>query len=131
MKLMTPKFPCVIILGLSLNLLTGCANSFHAGTDPADPAIVSFTPNPTAVVAGGAVSLTGVFTNGTGVITPGNLSVTSGTAVSVTPMQTTAYVLTVSNTSGSTVARTVTVNVTPTAPAITSFTATPPSPPPR
>jgi len=127
MKLMTPKFPCVIILGLSLNLLTGCANSFHAGTDPADPAIVSFTPNPTAVVAGGAVSLTGVFTNGTGVITPGNLSVTSGTAVSVTPMQTTAYVLTVSNTSGSTVARTVTVNVTPTAPAITSFTATPPS----
>jgi fibronectin type 3 domain-containing protein len=97
---------------------------------PAAPTITSFTATPTAVTAGGSASLTGVFANGTGVITPGNIAATSGTAVSVTPADTTTYTLTVTNTAGNTVtqAATVTVNpVVPVAPTITSFTATPAS----
>ena len=94
----------------------------------AAPAITRFVANPTTVTAGGTTSLTGVFTGGTGVITPGNIAATSGTAVSVTPTDTTTYTLTVTNTAGVTVIQTATVTVNPVAPAgptITSFTANP------
>ncbi len=109
---------------LSLAGLTGC-NSFSAGHNPGEPTITSFTANPTAVAAGGSTSLTGVFSNGTGVITPGNISVTSGTAVSVSPAQTTTYILTVTNSSGGSAVQTATVTVSPLAPTIASFTANP------
>jgi hypothetical protein len=95
---------------------------------PAAPTITSFTAAPAAVTAGGTASLTGVFANGTGVITPGNIAATSGTAVSVTPSDTTTYTLTVTNSAGATITQTATVTVNPvvvTAPTITSFTATP------
>jgi hypothetical protein len=62
---------------------------------------------------GGSSNLTGVFSDGTGVITPGNLAVTSGTAVKVSPSATTTYTLTVTGTSGSPVTQTVTVTVNP------------------
>ncbi|MGD0096301.1 MAG: hypothetical protein ABSB60_07385 [Terracidiphilus sp.] len=89
------------------------------------PNITSFTANPTAVTAGGAASLTAVFANGAGVITPGNLAVTSGTAVGVSPSSTTTYVLTVTNTNGTSAALTTTVTVKPIAPSVVSFTANP------
>jgi fibronectin type 3 domain-containing protein len=89
------------------------------------PAITSFTANPTAVAAGSSSALTAVFSNGTGVVTPGNLTVTSGTPVTVTPSDTTIYTLTVTNSAGNTVSQTVTVTVSQAAPAITSFTANP------
>jgi hypothetical protein len=94
-------------LGLALASLTGCSGGSTSVPVP-QPTITSFTANPTAVTAGASAGLTGVFTNGTGVITPGNISATSGTAVSVTPSDTTTYTLTVTNSAAQTA--TVTVN---------------------
>ncbi|MEI9970196.1 MAG: hypothetical protein WDM87_16855 [Terracidiphilus sp.] len=94
--------------------------TYNAGA----PAISSFTANPTTIAAGSSSSLTADFTNGTGVITPGNIAVTSGTPVSVTPAATTTYTLTVTPTSGTAVTGTTTVTVDP-APMITSFGASP------
>jgi fibronectin type 3 domain-containing protein len=92
--------------------------------------MTSFAANPASIAAGGTASLTGVFANGTGIITPGNLPVTSGTPVSVTPSNTTTYTLTVTNAAGVTAAQTATVTVSPVsaaAPTITSFAANPTS----
>jgi hypothetical protein len=90
------------------------------------PAITSFTANPATITAGQSANLTGVFANGTGIITPGNLGAASGTAVSVSPTATTTYTLTVTNSVGTAVTLTATVTVVP-APTITSFTANPPT----
>jgi hypothetical protein len=91
------------------------------------PTITSFVASPAMIPAGGSSSLTAVFANGTGVITPGNLAVTSGTAVSVSPTTTTTYTLTVTPAAvGNAVTQTATVTVYP-APSITSFTASPTS----
>jgi hypothetical protein len=86
------------------------------------PTITSFTAQPATITAGQSTSLTGVFADGTGVITPGNITATSGTAVSVSPTATTTYTLTVTNPSGTAVTSTVTVTVPP---AITSLVAVP------
>ena len=59
------------------------------------PVISSFTAAPTTIAGGSSSSLTGDFTGGTGMITPGNISVTSGTPVSVSPTTSTTYILTV------------------------------------
>ncbi|HTZ83380.1 MAG TPA: hypothetical protein VMB66_09330 [Candidatus Acidoferrales bacterium] len=59
------------------------------------PVISSFTAAPTTIAGGSSSSLTGDFTGGTGMITPGNISVTSGTPVSVSPTTSTTYMLTV------------------------------------
>ena len=79
--------------------------------NPAAPAITSFAANPASIALGGSTSLTGVFANGTGVITPGNIAVTSGTAVTVTPTDTTTYTLTVTNSAGVTAFQTATVTL--------------------
>ncbi len=84
--------------------------------------IASFAATPSAILLGGSASLTGVFTNGTGMVTPGNLAVTSGVAISVTPSATTTYTLTVTPATGSAVTQTATVTVNPPAP--TALTAT-------
>jgi hypothetical protein len=88
------------------------------------PSITSFAASPTTIEAGSSSSLTAVFAGGTGVITPGNISVTSGTPVSVSPAATTPYTLTVTPTSGSAVTAMATVTVDP-VPTITSFGASP------
>lgn len=99
--------------------LTGCtSNSSFA------PSISSFVANPVSTTSGGTVGLTGSFTNGTGVISPGNIPVTSGTAVTVSPTATTTYMLTVTGVSKA-ATQTVTVTVDAGAPTITSFTANP------
>ena len=72
----------------------------------------------------GKRNVDGVFANGTGVITPGNLAAVSGTAVTVSPTVTTTYTLTVTPTSGAAVTQTATITVNP-APTITSFSASP------
>lgn len=88
------------------------------------PAISSFTANPATYVTNGNTSdLTPIFSNGTGVITPGPISVTSGNVYTVTPPNNTAttYTLTVTNQAGSTATRT--VNITAVlAPTCTSLT---------
>jgi hypothetical protein len=52
-----------------------------------------------------------VFTGGTGMITPGNLTAISGTPVSVSPTTTTTYTLTVTPPAGTAITQTVVVNV--------------------
>jgi hypothetical protein len=76
------------------------------------PTITSFIANPTTITAGGSSSLTGVFSGGTGVIMPGNISATSGTAVSVSPNVTTIYALTVTNGVGASTSKSAKVTVT-------------------
>jgi hypothetical protein len=109
---------------LTVTPTTGTAVTAPVTVTVTGPTITSFAANPTTIGAGSSSSLTAIFTGGTGVITPGNLSVTSGTPVSVNPSATTTYTLTVTPSSGTAATATVTVTVVP-APTITSFTANP------
>ncbi len=95
-------------------------------TVTAAPSITSFTAKPTTITVGANSSLTAVFAGGTGVVTPGNITVTSGTPIIVTPSATTPYTLTVTPATGTAIQSMTTVTVVA-APAITSFTANPPS----
>jgi alpha-L-arabinofuranosidase len=92
----------------------------------AAPSITSFTPKPATITAGSNSSLTAVFAGGAGVVTPGNITVTSGVAITVTPAATTTYTLTVTPTVGQAINSMTTVTVVA-APAITSFIANPTS----
>ena len=95
------------------------------------PIITSFIANPTTPIASGQnATLMGIFTGGTGVISPGNIPATSGTAITVTPAGTTTYTLTVTNpVNGLTATAQAAVTVTGSAgnPIISSFTANPTS----
>jgi hypothetical protein len=113
-----------ITLTLGLAGLTACGGGSSTQTSEPAPSITSFTANHTAITDGSTAALTGVFANGTGVITPGNLPATSGVAVTVSPTTTTTYTLTVTPTSGTAATATATVTVNP-APTITSFGAIP------
>ena len=116
------------VSGLGIITLGGCGggNSGGGGGGNTSPSISGFSSSPAIVTDGATAKLTATFANGTGVITPGNTSVTSGTAVSVTPPNdaTTTYTLTVTGTSGATVTATTTAQAVA-APAITSFAASP------
>jgi hypothetical protein len=105
--------------------------AMFANVVPARPSIASFTADPTTVASGGSSSLTAVFSNGTGVVNPGSLAVTSGTPVTVSPTATTTYVLTVTGSNGQVVTRSATVAVgsATAAPVIAAFTAIPPAVP--
>jgi len=104
--------PLAMTLSLGLASLTGCgAGSSSTPPPPPPPSISSFAANPTSITNGTSATLTGVFANGTGVITPGNISATSGVGVSVSPTTTTTYTLTVTPTSGTAVTAMATVTV--------------------
>ena len=92
----------------------------------AAPSILSFTASPGTITAGTSSSLTPTFTGGTGVINPGNITVTNGEAISVSPASPTTYTLTVTNAAATSVTSSVTVTVVA-APSISSFSATPSS----
>ena len=77
----------------------------------ANPTITSFMANNSAIDLGSSVSLAGVFTGGTGVITPGNLTMISATPLSVSPTITTTYTLTVTSSTNVIVTSNVTVTV--------------------
>jgi hypothetical protein len=64
------------------------------------PVITSLTADPEIVLTMEESEITAVFTGGTGVLTPGNIPVTSGVPVTVTPALTQEYTLTVSNSIG-------------------------------
>jgi hypothetical protein len=115
----------VTTLGLGLAGLTGCGGGSSSTQTSTPPSISSFTANPTSINSGSSATLTGVFANGTGIITPGNLSVTSGVGVSVMPATTQTYTLTVTPISGTAVTATATVTVNAAAATITSFSASP------
>ncbi len=128
MKRILAPLACAVGLSVCLGSLSGCGGSSGSTTPPPPPAaaITSFTANPTTIAAGASTALTGVFSGGTGVISPGNLAATSGTGVTVSPTTTTTYTLTVTPSSGTAVTQTVTVTVVP-APTISSFVASPSS----
>jgi len=111
-----------VALSVCLGGLIGCGGS--VSSTPPVPTIASFTANPSTILAGSSATLTGVFAGGTGVITPGNLSATSESGVTVSPAATTTYTLTVTSPTGVVVAATATVTVNP-PPKITSFVAAP------
>jgi len=114
------------LAGVSLAGLAGCGGS--SSSTPVVPvaSITSFTAASATITDGTSTTLTGVFTGGTGKITPGNLPATSGTPVAVSPAATTTYTLTVTPTGGTAVTQTVTVTVNAVVPpAISSFTASP------
>jgi hypothetical protein len=115
----------VTTLGLGLAGLTGCGSGSSSTQTSTPPSISSFTANPTSINSGSSATLTGVFAYGTGVITPGNMSVTSGVGVSVMPTTTQTYTLTVTPTSGTAVTATATVTVNAASATITSFSASP------
>lgn len=98
----------VALLGTQLQCIS---QNFWEGASGAS--ISSFAGTPMAITAGGSAQLIGVFSNGTGVITPGNLPATSGKPVNVTPSATTVYTLTVSNAEGSTATEEAGITVLP------------------
>lgn len=104
---------CLLAFTASLLLTTACTGGGGGGPTPAAPAISSFVANPASITAGASTQLTGVFTNGTGVITPGNLPEASGQAVTVTPNVPTTYILTVTGSTGTSVQQTISVAVVP------------------
>ncbi|HEV2135881.1 MAG TPA: Ig-like domain-containing protein [Terracidiphilus sp.] len=77
------------------------------------PMITSFSAGTNPLVAGNNTTMTAVFSGGSGAITPGSISVSSGTPVTVNPTQTTTYTLTVTPTSGTAVTQTLTLTVYP------------------
>jgi len=83
----------VTLLTSMIFLILGCSGGKNM---PSNPTITSFTVNPTNISAGGTTQLSGVFSNGTGVITPESLTISSGQSVSSAPT-TTTYTLTVTN----------------------------------
>lgn len=115
-------------LALVLGLLVGCGGGggSSSGTPTQTPRITAFTASPGTITAGDAASLTAVFEGGSGVVTPGNLPVTSGAALNLGALSaTTSYTLTVTGPAGTSPAvASATVTVVP-APAISTFTATP------
>ncbi len=66
----------------------------------AAPVIAGFRSAPGAILKGQAAELHAEFTDGVGIITPGNLPVTPGGTVPVKPTESTSYTLTVTNAAG-------------------------------
>ena len=93
-------------------LLTIAVSSFGGRFQSSiPPTIRSFNANRATITVGANTTLTGVFANGTGVITPGNIPAKSGTAVTVSPAATTTYTLTALDDAGNSKKATVKVEV--------------------
>lgn len=89
--------------------------------------ITSFVSSSAAIATGAAVTLTGVFANGVGYVSPGNLAIASGVGLSTGALtSSTSFKLVVKNAAGdSVVSGLVPVTVYTSAPTINSFTASP------
>lgn len=75
------------------------------------PVINSFTALPSSISAGETVKLSADFLNGTGNIQPGNLAITSGTPITVSPTVSTIYTLNDTNAAGGNAAFAIMVTV--------------------
>ena len=89
-----------------------------SGTPTAPPEISSFTATTTTITEGTSVTLTAVFSNGSGTIDNGIGEIISGASRTVSPMETTTFTLTVSNSAGVVVTSSVEITVEPTPPFI-------------
>src|SRR5690349_3051963 len=96
--------------------LAGCGggsnNAGSGGNATPGLAISGFSASPNPIPAGSSsTQLTASFTGGTGIITPGNLAVSSGTPVTVNPATPTVYTLMVTPSTGAAITRTLTVSL--------------------
>ena len=108
---------CHGLLAAAVAMTTGCGGNSNSNSNNQAPTITSFMATPAVIPPGGTAILTGLWpllltgVAPTGVITPGNYNVLSGTPVPVSPLVTTTYTLTVNNTTGTIVTTTATVTV--------------------
>ncbi len=91
-----------------------------SGTLPG-PSISSFTATKNLITSGASITLTAVFSGGTGIVDKGIGQITSGTPVAIAPTSSTTYTLTVTGNGGTVTANTTVTVVAP--PVISSFTA--------
>jgi hypothetical protein len=77
----------------------------------ATPVIAFFVASPAEIVPGAPVALTATFAEGTALINPGMVAMTSGVPLPVNPSASTVYVLSVTNAAGTTVAAAAAVTV--------------------
>lgn len=90
-----------LMINSSLNGTIGVATSTTATVTMVNPpSISSLTPASYGIGLGSSTTLTPVFSDGTGVIMPGNIIVTSGNAINISPTVNTRYTLTVTNQAG-------------------------------
>jgi hypothetical protein len=102
-----------IVITSQLNNTTGVATSTTATVTVVNtPSITSLTPDNYGISLGSSTNLTPIFANGTGIITPGNIPVTSGNSITISPTVTTAYTLTVTNQAGTSYTFTTNVVIT-------------------
>ena len=80
-------------------------------TEVAAPVISSFVASPSNIGLGNSTQLSVVFSGGTGIITPGDIVVNSGDTVTVTPLVSTSYTLSLENAAGTQVGQTIRVSV--------------------
>jgi N-acetylneuraminic acid mutarotase len=80
-------------------------------TEVPPPVISSFTSASSSVGLGNSTQITAVFSGGTGVITPGDIPVSSGDTITVTPTVSTSYTLSVQNPAGTQSGHTIRVSV--------------------
>jgi hypothetical protein len=90
-------------------ILSITINSSSSGAS--DPVINKFEASSNNVLWGSSIQLTANFQNGTGIVTPGSLKITSGNSISIKPTVATTYVLTVTDTYGSSTSKELTVTV--------------------
>jgi hypothetical protein len=119
--------PITILILVGLSQLH-CGGG-HTATPPQAPApaITSFTATKNLISAGTSTTLTAEFTGGTGLVSNGVGSITSGTPISTGNLTTTTiFILTVTNATGSTATQAVLVSVVPNA-VITAFSVAKPT----
>ena len=92
---------------------------------PTAPQIANFSATPSVITQGQSSNLIAEFSNGTATIDTGIGEVTSGQNVPITPDTSTTYILTVSNSAGVSVSKSISVTVNAAVPQIASFSATP------
>jgi len=112
---------CAGTATVALTLAPSCSSRSGGGA-PASPApaaaqaapeILRFAEDKTSILAGQTLHLTADFANGSAVIEPGDLAVTSGVPVTLTPDVTTTYTLTVTDSGGNKTVETASVTVAP------------------
>ena len=107
-KAITPSVTTTYTLTVT-NPLGATITSTATVTVVPPPSITSFTASATQFYVNQGSTITANFSNGTGVVNPGGLSITSGTGLHVTPGMATRYVLTVTNAAGTSVSANLTL----------------------
>ena len=102
----------MLVLPVACGGSSSSSSSTSGGTTQA-PSITSFIAVSGRIPSGATALLEGTFHNGTGVISPGNIPMTSGTPVPVSPAATTTYTLTVTSSGTTPVTQTATVTFLP------------------